>query len=79
LHHLKNNCQSPWFFLAPEFEGRVTELQKAVREERQARKGAESNLTTLQEEMADLQAAKHALEKVGAGVNLLHLHIQNLA
>ena len=60
-------------FLLAENDRELEKLSADIKEERQARKSAESQLKLLQEEMAETKATKDALEKVSQEVTIQKL------
>ena len=52
------------FSILLEDEGRLADLTRSLKNEKQERKMAENNITQLQEELADLKSTKFSLEKV---------------
>ena len=52
------------FSIRLEDEGRLADLTRSLKNEKQERKMADNNITQLQEELADLKSTKFSLEKV---------------
>ena len=53
-----------YFSIRLEDEGRLADLTRSLKNEKQERKMADNNITQLQEELADLKSTKFSLEKV---------------